>query len=58
MALKPGGSATGGLDIARYVDLTRPGIYSIQLWRRLPKQEGGAEVRSNVIVVTIKPAIQ
>jgi len=56
--LRPGGRVTGGLDVARYVDLTRPGIYSIQFWRRLPKEEGGAEVRSNVIVVTIKPAIQ
>ena len=56
--LRPGGGVTGGLDVARYVDLTKPGIYSIQFWRRLPKEEGGAEIRSNVIVVTIKAAIQ
>jgi hypothetical protein len=53
--IPPGQKVTSGIEVDRYVDLSKPGIYSIQCWRRLPKEEGSGEVRSNVIVVIVKP---
>jgi len=58
MVLGPGQQSLGVIDAARFVDLFKPGIYSIQLWRRLPKEAGGSEIRSNVVVVTIESKLQ
>ena len=52
--LKPGGIMTGAIDAIRFVDLTAPGTYTVQIWRKLPKVTGG-EIHSNVLLVTVRP---
>ena len=51
--VSPSATIVGTIDISDYVDLSRPGAYAIQLWRRLPEEFGRGEVRSNVITVTV-----
>lgn len=48
------GKSTGSLDLNHFVDVSKPGIYSVQLWKKLPVEAGGGEVRSNVIAITVK----
>jgi hypothetical protein len=55
MTITPGSEVTSGLATNPYVDLSKPGMYSIQLWRVLPQAEGEGEVYSKVIVVTVRP---
>ena len=53
--LKPTDQLAGMIDLKPYVDLSRPGTYTIQLWRRLPEGFGEGQLRSNVVTVAIKP---
>ena len=53
--LKPGGIMTGAIDAARLVDLTVPGTFTIQIWRKLPKDTGG-EIHSNVLLIKVNSA--
>jgi len=55
-AIKPGGKYIGNAFPDVMTDISQPGIYSVQLFRRLPDKLGGAEIRSNVIVIEVKPA--
>jgi len=55
-AIKPGGKYIGNEFIDNMADISQPGIYSVQLFRRLPVKLGGAEIRSNVIIIEVKPA--
>ena len=49
----PGGSITDTPDISRQYDMSRPGKYTIQVRREIPKGLGKGTVKSNVITVTI-----
>jgi len=53
--LKPGESATEVVVISEFYDLTRPGLFTIQVERRVPEQLGHGVVKSNTVSVTITP---
>ena len=46
---------TSAVNLDRLVNFTSPGTYSVQLLCKLPPEAGGAEIRSNVILVKIAP---
>lgn len=53
--LEPGGTLKDTALVTKLYDLTRPGKYSIQVSREIPKNLGGGLAKSNVVSVTIAP---
>ena len=51
--LKPGKTMTDRINICKLLDLSRPGKYSIQVYRR--DGMGNTTLRSNTITVTVTP---
>jgi hypothetical protein len=51
--LEPGQSTEDELIINQFYDLSRPGKYHIQVTRKLPKETGITDVKSNFISITI-----
>lgn len=52
--LKPQESAKEQFDIGKFFDFTKPGTYSVQVQRLVPRQYGSGAVKSNVIKLTIQ----
>jgi len=53
-SLKPGESLPKAtLSITKFYDLSRPGKYTIQVSRAVPKELGGGTIKSNTITVTV-----
>jgi hypothetical protein len=52
-SISPKFTVVGTLDLQYYVELSKPGTYAIQLWRKLPDSLGGGEIRSNVLALTV-----
>jgi len=42
--------------VSKFYDLTRPGKYTIQVSRAVPKEVGGGTIKSNTITITVRPA--
>lgn len=53
--LKPGDSQNNDIDLSRLYKLSRPGDYTLQVSRRVPKELGGGAIKSNKITITIVP---
>jgi len=53
---KPGESWKEELMVTLYYEMSRPGKYTIQVERKLPKELGIGTVKSNIITITILPA--
>jgi len=53
--VKPGDQLSGSQDISRLYDMRKPGEYTIQASREIPKEMGGGVVKSNIISVTVAP---
>lgn len=53
--VRPGGELSGSQDVSRLYDMTKPGVYKIQVTVELPKQMGGGVVKSNEVAVTVIP---
>lgn len=51
--LKPQESAKEQFNIGEFFDFTKPGIYSVQVQRLVPRQYGSGAVKSNTIELTI-----
>jgi hypothetical protein len=51
--LKPRESAKEQFNIGKFFDFTKPGTYSIQVQRLVPRQYGSGAVKSNTVVITI-----
>ncbi len=54
--LKPGESATENSNVARWVDFSQPGKYTIQVSRLINGNIGDPVVKSNIIAITVLPA--
>ena len=52
--LKPQESAKEQVDIGKFFDLTKPGTYSVQIQRLVPRQYGSGTVKSNIVKLTIQ----
>jgi hypothetical protein len=53
--LKPGESVTDNANVARWLDLSQPGEYTIQVSRRINGHVDDDVVKSNIITVTVLP---
>lgn len=53
VTLNPRESREQELIINRFYELTRPGNYSVEVSRVIPPQLGRAEVKSNIITITL-----
>jgi hypothetical protein len=51
--LNPGESIAHDVNLARLFELKKPGKYTLQVSRSIPKSLGGGAVRSNKITITI-----
>lgn len=49
----PGGAITDRVDLRRIFDLRSPGKYRVQVNRKIPKENGGGIIKSNVITITV-----
>jgi hypothetical protein len=53
--LKPGESHEVRISVTEASDISKPGVYAIQISRRVPGDTKGAVVKSNIIKVTVTP---
>ena len=53
--IEPKGTFAEDLEISEYRDFSKPGKYSVQLARKIPIWLGTGIVRSNKIMITVKP---
>jgi hypothetical protein len=53
--LKPNESATNKISVSMFSNMSRPGVYSVQVAWRTPKEIGAVVVRSNTIKITVTP---
>jgi hypothetical protein len=53
--LKPHKTSRHTIDVSQYLDVSRPGKYTIQATRQLPEELGPGVVKSNTITVTVTP---
>jgi hypothetical protein len=54
--LQPGESLPKALVVlTKFYDLSRPGKYTIQVSRAVPKEAGGGTIKSNPITITVTP---
>jgi hypothetical protein len=51
--LKPGVSEDDDIDLSRLYKLSRPGNYTLQVSRRVPKGLGNGVIKSNKITITL-----
>jgi hypothetical protein len=51
--LKPGDSQNDDIDLSRLYKLSRPGDYTLQVSRRVPKELGNGVIKSNKITITL-----
>jgi len=51
--LKPGDSENDDIDLSRLYKLSRSGDYTLQVSRRVPKELGNGEIKSNKITITL-----
>lgn len=51
--LKPTNHSDVHLTVSDLYDMSRPGQYTIQVQRTVPKERGGGVVKSNIITVTV-----
>jgi hypothetical protein len=54
--IHPGETFEKEQDVSRLFDMTEPGKYVIQVYRRATDDGRGATVKSNTITVTVTPA--
>ena len=52
VTLKPQESREEEIVVTRLFELGLPGTYSIEVWRKVPEQLGGA-IQSNVLTITM-----
>jgi hypothetical protein len=53
--LKPHETSRHTIDVSQYLDVSRPGKYTIQATRQLPEELGPGVVKSNTISLTVTP---
>jgi hypothetical protein len=53
--LKPHETSRHTIDLSQYVDVSRPGKYTMQVTRQLPEELGPGMVKSNTITVIVTP---
>jgi hypothetical protein len=52
--LRGGGQVGAYINLSERFDLTQPGTYSVQLYYKVPENQGGGEIRSNVITIAVR----
>ena len=50
-----GSDMSAEVELSRLADMKLPGTYSVQLYLKLPENLGGGEIRSNLVLLTVKP---
>lgn len=53
--LKPQESAKEQFNIGEFFDFSKLGTYSVQVQRLVPRQYGSGAVKSNTVVITLRP---
>lgn len=55
ISLQPGGTLEQDTLLRKLFDLSTPGVYEVQLSRRVPYDPNGETVKSNMITITVTP---